>query len=200
MNIFLVSVIRDKTDTPLVSAFAQFSSYQILIPVDTNPPKYNFVFYVPRGSEEEKTTGIKYFISWNSFPLFPRVSFFDFCALWIYVGLMTWNWRACFCLSSMNAGSGWGPPRSEAVLRTDRNLPCHPALSVGLSLGLRLLVRGEAMSFRSSLFCWDIPKAEEIDSNVVLPLYCDYLSFYLQQFQLWFAKLHHNGIFIKFGY
>lgn len=47
----------------------------------------------------------------------------------------------------VKAVSGRDPPRSEAALRPDRNLPRHPALSLGLSLGLCLLVRGEAISF-----------------------------------------------------
>lgn len=42
--------------------------------------------------EKKSLLEFKKVVSWNNFPVSPRVNVFDSCALWIYVRLMIWNW------------------------------------------------------------------------------------------------------------
>lgn len=97
--------------------------------------------------------------------------------------------------------SFWGRSPEVRGSPEDRQEPPSPPSPFCVSVsGLVHATEGRGNVILELNFCWDLQKAEEIDSHVVLPLYCDCLSFYLQQFQLWFTQLHHNGIFVKFGY
>lgn len=71
INIFPISVIWGKSDVPLAASCARFSSYQILIPVDTKPPRYNFIMCVVENKKKSLLElkslylGIAFLFSWE---------------------------------------------------------------------------------------------------------------------------------------